>query len=479
MVDERIVGEEPEAALARWAVRTRFEDLPDDIVSGMKLLLRTIIGTATAGASADGCGEVVGQVRQWGGAPEATIWRHGGQAPVHAAVLANSTMARALDICDFAVPGQHIGSSLVPVVLGIAELIGGVSGRDLITAMAVGSEIAVRLGAAARLDGFDPTGACSIFAPAVAAARLLGLDEKRMGHVLALTFNKAGSSFQSNVDASLAVRVIQGFVSQDSVICAQLAAKGITGPRRWLTGVWGYYHLFCKDERNDAVVIGDLGKQWYARNFGYKTRPQCGATISSTDAVMELLRSEPLEPEAIDRIDIAMAHEGPCSLVGSGFAIGENPQVSGQFNVRYCVANAIVRKSSKLEHFTNEAVTDPAIGALAQRIETRLDPDLMAGRFDLAARVAITIHLKDGRVLRCGADGPSGIGARAKTEADHLADYYEQTAYGCRPLDRSTAERLAEMIGRLETLPDVRALIPLMAGEGTPIAPAATAASAT
>src|SRR3546814_5772553 len=73
-------------------------------------------------------------------------------------------MARALDICDFQVPGQHIGSSIVPVALGIAEAKGDVSGRDIITALAVGSEIAIRLGYASRLDGFDPTGACSIFA---------------------------------------------------------------------------------------------------------------------------------------------------------------------------------------------------------------------------------------------------------------------------------------------------------------------------
>lgn len=460
-----IDGASPEARLARWAASTRYEDIPDDVVAGMKLLVRTIFGTAVAGATADGCGDVVDQVRQWGGAPEATIWRYGGKAPVHAAVLANSTMARALDICDFAMPGQHIGTSIVPVALGIAELVGGVSGRDLITALAVGSEIAIRLGITSRLDGFDPTGACSIFAPAIAAARLLGHDEARMAHTLALTFNKAGGSFQSNVDASLAVRVIQGFVSQDAVICAQLAGRGITGPRHWLTGIWGYYHLFCKDEHNDALVAGELGETWFARQFGYKTRPQCGATISSTDAVLELLSTEAIDADAIERIDIAMAGVSPCTLVGSGFTIGENPQVNGQFNVRYCVANAIVRGSSRLEHFTNEAVSDPVVGALAQRIETRLDPELMEGRLELAARARIAIHMKDGRILRCGADGPSGFGAHPKSEAEHLADYHEHAAYGGKPLDRDAADRLARMVAELETLPDVRALIPVIADQ--------------
>src|SRR3546814_14956486 len=77
-------------------------------------------------------------------------------------------------------------------------------------------------------------------------------------------------------------------------------------------------------------MTGELGDRWFALNFGYKTRPQCGATISSTDAIASLMRTHPLEPETIERIEIVMAHEGPCTLVGAGFAVGENPQVSGQ-----------------------------------------------------------------------------------------------------------------------------------------------------
>src|SRR3546814_5918676 len=60
--------------------------------------------------------------------------------------------------------------------------------------------------------------------------------------------------------------------------------------------------LFCKGERNDELMTGELGDRWFALNFGYKTRPQCGATISSTDAIASLMRTHPLEPETIERI---------------------------------------------------------------------------------------------------------------------------------------------------------------------------------
>src|SRR3546814_16062283 len=94
MSDKVIGGEAPELVLARWETQTRYEDLPSDVVAGMKLLVRTILGTAVAGSSADGCGEVIEQVQQWGGAPGATSWRRGRRGSGTPAVLAHSQMDR-------------------------------------------------------------------------------------------------------------------------------------------------------------------------------------------------------------------------------------------------------------------------------------------------------------------------------------------------------------------------------------------------
>jgi 2-methylcitrate dehydratase PrpD len=451
-----------EEILAQWAADTTFDDLPPSVVDAMKLLTRTIIGTTVAGATADGCEATVDLVKDWGGSPEATIWIHGGKAPVHAAAMANSTMARALDICDAANPGQHIGTSAVPVAFGMAELVGGVRGEEFITALAVGAEIATRLGFAARLDGFDPTGACSIFASGVTAAKILGLDATQMLHTMALTFNRAGSSFQSNIDASLAVRLIEGFISQDGVICAQLAQRGLTGPKHWLEGVWGYFHLFCKDERDVETVAGGLGERWLLESFGYKTRPQCGATISSTDAVLGLLAETDIDADEVDHIDIRMASNQTYYLVGSPFEIGDNPQVNGQFNVRYCVANAIVRKGSSLEHFSEDAVKDPTVGALARRVNTILAPELAEGKRELAARVVVDIHLTDGRVLTCTADRPSGFPPFHKTPEQHLDDFWDHIAYGAKPLAKEDVMTILSLVERLDTLTDVREFVPLL-----------------
>lgn len=169
-------------------------------------MMLAVIGAGIAGSSEDGCREIQNYVLGWGGHNEATVFFTDRKAPAHLAALANGIVCRALDYCDAMAPGLHMGSSIVPVALAIAERGGGCSGRELLTALAVGAEVGARLNLSeAEYHGFDPTGVAGVFAAAATACRLRKLPIDKTLQALALAFNRAGGSFQSNVDGSLAV----------------------------------------------------------------------------------------------------------------------------------------------------------------------------------------------------------------------------------------------------------------------------------
>lgn len=149
---------ELESQLSEFITNTKFDDLPRGPVEVAKRVVLTIIGTMIAGATEEGCDTIVNMIKEWGGKEEATILIHGGKVPAYNAVLANSTMARALDICDHMFPGIHIGSSSVPVAFASAELTGGCSGKDFLAALILGAELASRINAVSNYNGFDPTG---------------------------------------------------------------------------------------------------------------------------------------------------------------------------------------------------------------------------------------------------------------------------------------------------------------------------------
>ena len=447
-----------EQELVENILNTNFHDLPEHAIEIGKTLVLTVLGTTIAGATTEGCEAVLDQVNEWGGRREATILFHGGQVPAHNAAFINSIMARALDYCDGMVPGMHLGSSCVPAALASAELAGGCSGKDFLTYLIVAAETAARINACSIYDGFKPTGVCAIFATTAIAGRMLNLTPKQMLNALALAFNRTGGSFQSNIDAALAVRVVVGFASQGGIMCAQLAKKGITGPRNFLKGQYGYFHLFGDDTYDTQVLFGEWTRRFELTKVQFKRYPTCWPNTSSIDAILDLVREEGLAPEQVDHIDITMTPY-PYTLVGHQFEIGDIPRVSAQFNVRYSVASALLRKDCKLEHVDEPAVRDPRIMEIISKIDATADPDLEEQGHNAAV---VRVKTKQGTVYEHAVLSPRGRPENPLTKKDHIDRFNDCFDYAGRTLPRENRAMILSMVGHLEELPDVRSLIPLL-----------------
>lgn len=452
---------ETERKLVEYILGTNFGDIPQEPLSVVRNMVLTVLGTTIAGAKAEGCEALTDLYKGLGGTEEATILIHGGKIPAENAAFLNGVMARALDFCDAMSPGLHIGSSTVPSAMAAAELAEGCSGKDFLTALTLGAEVAARLNLSeAAYDGFDPTGVCAVFAATVAAAKILNLNLTTTWNALALAFNRSGGSFQSNIDGSLAVRIIQGWAAQSGIICTRLAHAGITGPKGFLEGEYGYFHLYGKDMLDPENAVADWGKRFELQNMMFKKYPSCGATLGSTDVILSLIKEQGLEPEIIDHIDVIVPpyiHK----LVGHEFKIGDNPRVNAQFSIQYCVANALIRRCSKLPHFEESNVRDPDIIALAKKVRVISDSALDArGHTALDMRVFTS---KGNEYLK-KLDIAPGFPGNPLTQKEHEERFWECMDFAPVPIQREKAEKIISMVARLEELEDIRILIPLLQG---------------
>lgn len=453
---------ETEKTLAQYVSDTKYDELPREPVDIARNVILTVLGTTIAGAAAEGCESLVNQVKEWGGKKEATILIYGGKVPAYNAAFVNSTMARALDFCDGMVPGMHVGSSSVPTALAAAELAGGCSGKEFLTALVLGTEIAAKINSASIYDGFDPTGVCSIFGATAIAGRILHLNSQQMLNALALAFNKAGGSMQSNIDGSLAVRVIQGFVSQSGIISAQLAKRGITGPKNFLEGIYGYFHLYAKDKYRPQVVTKELGEKFEMRKTLFKKYPSCGGTLAPTDAILDLMRERDITPEDVASVDIKVSPH-VYKLVGGQFKIGDNPKVDAQFNIQYCIANALLRKSSKLPHFDESYIRDPKIRQLIKNIHISADPTLDdPERFVFSIGAHVKVTTKKGDIYNKSVNIPRGLPGNPLTKEEHMERFQDCVNYSDKPLPKGNTEKIISMVDRLEETKDIRTLIPLL-----------------
>ena len=137
--------------LARFAAAIRPETLDPRVIEAAKVNILDTLACAIAGSSALAIGEVADMVQGWGGAPQADMWVFGGKYPAHQAAFINGGMSHARDYDDtHDAAVLHAGVSSVPAAIAAGQMRGGLSGADLIAAVAVGLEITCRLGLAIK-----------------------------------------------------------------------------------------------------------------------------------------------------------------------------------------------------------------------------------------------------------------------------------------------------------------------------------------
>jgi 2-methylcitrate dehydratase PrpD len=479
----------PEEQLAAFIVGFQAEHLPPAAARIAQWVLLAATGPGVAGAQEEGIAPLRSLLLARGGAAQARCLVFGDVLPAAAAAQLNGTMCRALDFCDAMAPGPHFGSAVVPVAFAVADMRvsakalgsaqasavglanapdnapdsstgpGTCTGLEFQTALALGCEIGARFNLTeTQYDGFDPTGVAAVFAATATAARLLRLDRRQTVHALGLAFNRCGGSFQSHIDGSLAVRLVQGFVAAAGVECAQLAQAGLTGPVNFLAGVYGYAHLYGRGRLAPAEVVAGLGSEWRLTRTVFKKYPSCGATQGLTELTLGLMADLQL---AAPQVRAAQVRLNPyChKLVGHTFSLGENPRVNAQFSAQYCVANALLRGASRLAHFRPEQVADAAVLELAQRVTVQSCPELDP-RGHTAVDLILT--LADGRRHERSLDIAPGFPGHDLSHEQHLARFADCMAYAPWPLPAAQAQRYVNRVQNLPQVADACRLLDLL-----------------
>ncbi len=199
-------------SLAEYAANLKYEDLPGSTVDMTKKDIMDTLGTALAGSTGDGVKIALDLMTDWDGKKESTVLGYGQKLPALSAAFINGTMAHARDYDDVHDRGiVHAGVSAIPSCLAVAERIGKVSGKEFITAIALGIDMMCRLGMAAGLSpatsGWHNTAIFGIFGSAAACGRLLKLDMNKMVNTFGIAYSQSSGNRQGRLEGTLTKRL--------------------------------------------------------------------------------------------------------------------------------------------------------------------------------------------------------------------------------------------------------------------------------
>jgi len=447
-------------------ISTRYEDIPVDAVESAKREVLDSLATALGGSSKAGIGELVDMVREWGGSEQSTVIAYGIRCPAPNAAQVNGTMIHALDYDDgHQVALVHIGCVAVSTCFAVAERMGKTSGKELITAIALGGDFLARLGLASRPEasalasGWHPTTLFGFLGAAAMAGRLMGLGEEKMINALGLAYHQCGGAGSGVADGALAKRMGPGLAARAGITAALMAERGITGERDPLEGRTGLFNTYMGGDYDVKILTSDLGKRFEGVNIGDKPYPCCGLTHACIDATLALVSRYDIKVDQIQGITVY----GGQSVYG----LSQPPEVKctprtiidAQFSVPWVVATTLVKGKVTVDDFTDEAIKRQDIQKIAQKITARLDPAM--DRHGVGPG-GVIITMKDGTEYQEEVEHCLGSVERPMTFEDCTKKFRECATCSVKPLPTGTVDKVIEMVGQLEKLDDATEIIRIL-----------------
>jgi len=442
--------------LAQHVCRTHYADLPASAIQSARRDILDTLGCMLGGSGSPGINELFVVISHWGGREESRILLRGNGLPAPQAALLNASMGHALDFDDTLDTGGsiHPGVSVLASVLATADRLGGVSGRDVLLAVALGLDISCRVAFACTLDrGWHRTGAIGVFGAAAAAGKLIGLTGEQMLHAFGIAYSHAAGNRQCILDGALTKRMQAGQAASAGVFSAILAQTGFTGARNIFNGRFGFLELYQPNGHDASLLLKDLGTVFCGEALSYKPYP-CGRPLhAAIEAALEARRSlEIAKPDDIASVTVEADPAGHADQFCSGPAKRRPTQVvEAQFAQPFLVAAALVYGKAGIADV--DGLGDPAVWALSDRI-TGVARDGRPPR-----SLSITVSRTDGRSVTVEATDPVGSPQKPLSEAQFAAKFRDCARNAVRPLSDASVDAVLASIGQLETLADARELL--------------------
>jgi 2-methylcitrate dehydratase PrpD len=415
-----------DAAKLPQALRRKCEELLIDVV-GLAVTARNeaYVHSVLAACDDDGPCTAIGHARTLSAA---------------AAALVNGTAIHGEDFDDTFEGGPvHAGAVIVPAVLAACDRHQR-DGRAALLGIAVGVETMCRLSLVAptltHKAGFHPTAVFGATGAAAGVGAALQLMPRQLVDALGNAGSMASGIIEYLAEGASTKRLHAGWAAQAGLRAALLGRAGFSGPRTVFEGSHGFFHAFARTTAGDyGAIIDGFGAKWVTETLAFKPYP-CGTmTHPYIDCARRLARRVRAEDIVEMVCDVG---EGTVHRLWEPLAAKQRPKngYAGKFSTPYCIAAGFVRGNVGLSDFSDDAVRDAKVLALAAKVRYRIDPQNPYPK-NFTGHIRAT--LRDGSVIEERQPHMRGGVHEPLSRADIEEKFLLNARHGCWSDARATA----------------------------------------
>ena len=391
--------------LATFLTGVSQDDLPPQALEHAAMLISSTLASAAGGSEIASSSIIHALAKDRGGRPEASIWFDSGpKLPVGDAAQVNAVMSDAAASDDSDLRNiVHAGTTLVSTSLAIAERTGS-SGQDVLAAIVLGYEASGRIGEVItptfQTRGFHGC-LVAIFGGAVAAARLLRLDEVQMAQAIALSATSIGG-LRDAADTSVAREYHAGLAAMLGIQAALAAQRGYMAEERILETRRGFFAVY--GDADGSNVTAGLGDEWdIVTDMAIKLVPGGHPSHSLAEAAANAAMAGNITPDEVETI--TLSRPGVTTLTGP---IHPANLIDMAHSPAYFLAAGVAEHGFSWANATEAKISDPVIHKLIDKVRIGPQPTQQVDQYKQGATV--TIETRDGRAFSSTVFAPKGAG---------------------------------------------------------------------
>jgi 2-methylcitrate dehydratase len=448
------------AQMSRWAAGLEFSQLSQEAVHQAKRFLLDSFGCALGGYQQHDVRialEVLGEIAGQGAS---TVIGSGRRIDPVSASLANALMIRSMDYNDiYWKQDPSHPSDIFPAAIACCERAGS-DGKELIVGLVLGHEFEMRLCEAAfpgiRERGWHHATLTAFVSPIV-SGRALHLTWEEIQHAIGISASRhctLGAVTAGKL--TMMKNTVDPMATQSGVVAALLAEKGYTGPEHVLDGKEGLTDVFGPEWKLDVLSEG-LGQSWRITQCGMKAFPTEALTHTPISAVLDLVKTNDLHPEQVEKIQIRSLARA-ADILSDPSKYDPHTKETADHSLPYVIAAALVERQITPVQFTMEKILDPKIREQLRKVEVVADPEIEKV-FPALQRAIVNIDTTDGRKLTKQLDYPKGDLRNPLTDQE-VEEKFSALAEGV--LSPKAQTRVKEAIWALERVGSIGELMSLM-----------------